>query len=528
MKVLRMKFVKVRGNPNILKMECEVVEKPFTWVMQNKVMTCSDSVDPGPIDPDAIPLAMFENWKEFGVSTDKRSDIIPASVDLNAHEGANNELRLYGTMRLIETIDRNDFQPEDVGLKGFLQMLLKTIYVRKSASFENDLMPIAMEELRIWDKESIFGFVASVLGKKVNNVSVADVAHVVNVITGKQIDIDEKGFNLLQVAQELPTEVAAANKPDEFFSAAFPCEIMEYDIVKDYLVDADDDFYFGKGAQHPRFWGINGPGNVLWRAEIQSSKTGGEAHVEWGPVAGTLFERAAESKKKLFGTDNADIPFTTPLKGCSVLDAGLYPISPRNFNTGIRYMASTQKLTPYKVTLTSVDLKTLEDEIHRYPIARLCNDPTYDDVKAELIKIYTNDLSAIDNSIGDKHFMIFRNFGVLANTPEEVANCAARESEAEKLDTYVMPGKPVNVRGLLMYVWVLMHMTSETLCFKESANDDFTVESAIDYVLDITLNKKKTHNLFLLSCAYSEPFGGHKKGTREVLNLDRGLDFDDL
>lgn len=523
-----MKFVKVRNNPNILKMECEVVEKPFTWVMQNEVMTCSDSMDVGPIDPDAIPLILFENWKEFGVSPDKRSDIIPMNVDLNAHEGANNDLRLYGTINLVESIDRNDFQVGDEGLKGFLQMLLKTIYVRKNASFEHDLMPVAIEELKIWDKESIYHFVANVLGKNVSNVSVADVAHVVHVLTGKDINIDDKGFNILEVAQELTTAVASANKPDEFFSAAFPCEVMEYDIVKSFLVDADDDFYFGRGAKHPKFWGINGPGNVLWRAEIQRSNNVKDVHVEWGPVAGTLYERAIDSKQKLFGTTNNDIPFVTPLASCSVFDTGMYPVTPRNFNTGIRYMASSQKLASYRVTLSPTDLKTIEDDINRYPIARLCSDPSYDDIKNELVRIYNNDLPSIDGLIGEKHFMVFKNFGVLANTPEEVEACSSRESDADKVDAYVMPGKPATVRGMLMYVWTLMHMSSDALCYRAAANDDFTVESAIDYVLDMTLEKKKAHNLFLLSCAYSEPFGGHKKGTREVVNLDRGLEFDDF
>jgi hypothetical protein len=529
MRILQLKFVKIGSNSNFLSMECEVVEKPFTWVIENSVMPCCQDVDVGPIDPDNIPIPLFENWKEFGVSPDDRSEIIPDSIDLNAHDAAIAELRLYGTIKLVESIERNDFQPKDIGLKAFLQTLLKCRYIRSGTSFELDLMSVAKAELKVWDKESIFNFVANVLGKKVNNISLADVAHVIQVLTGKEIKIDDKSFNLLGVAQELPTEVAAKNRPDEFFSAAFPGEIIEYDIVKTMLVDVDGDFYFGKGAKHPKYWGVNGPGNVLWRAEIQRA-TGDskDVHVEWGPIVGTLYERAIESKAKLFGTGDTTIPFHTPLRGCTILDAGLYPISPRTFNTGIRYMTASQSLPVYKTCLTSTDMKTLEDEIQKFPIARLRNDPTEDEIRDELVRIYNNELHGIDQKIADRHFILCKTLGTLADVPEKVSECVGREAGSERIDTYVMPGKPQNVRGLIMYVWTLMHTMSDSLCYRESANDDFTVESAVEYCLEICLRKQKTHNVFMISCAYSEALGIKKTGMREVNNLDRGLRFDSL
>lgn len=526
MRVLKLSFDKINNNKNFLRMKCEVVDKKFTWCISNGVMPICQDVDPGPIDEDAIPGPLFENWKEFGVASGKRSKMIPDQIDLNAHPDAHSDLRLFGTINLIESFNRADFQSEDTGLKAFLQMLLKTNYIRKSARFEEDLLRAARNELKVWTEDSILAFIGSVLGKRPGNISVADVAHVVGSITGNPVDIENVNFELLSIAKLLPTDSAAAHRPDEFFCAAFDGEVMEYDIVKTLIVEADDGFYFGKGAQHPKRWGVTGPGSVMWRAEIsQDVRDPKKAKVEWGPMAGTTYERAIESKRKMFPTGDDSIPFVTNLKDCSVLDSGLYPVSPRDFNTGLRYMSTTQELPIYRTCIVPMDITTLETEINRFAAANLPPDPTDKDLVDQLVKIYNSEVSSIDAILDDRHFLVYTKLTELAVEKEDLADCKDRESGAERLDTFTMPGKPQNVRALIMSVWLLTHMMSDSLAYVAAQNDDFTVESAVQYCLNKALKNKKTSNKFLVSSPYSAPLGKKRKGTREVVGLDRGFSF---
>lgn len=283
MKVLKLSFHSLYGNSNVLVPSCEVVSKPFSWCLKNKVMTICEDMDEGVIEPDSIPAPLFETWNKFGKNANGRSLMIPNMGDLNVRLDINNELRMYGTLPFIETILTDDFQKGDIGLRGFLQTLLNTLYVRKTSSFQTDLMYCAKQALKVWTKDSLFAFMSKLLGKNAGSISVADAAHVVHNLTGKVIDTSAHNFDIMSVASELPVDIVSQKRPDEFFFAAFRKELLEVEVAHDILQDIDGELYFGKNASYPTSWGVSGPEAVLWKATINTGS--GKTVLEWAPMS---------------------------------------------------------------------------------------------------------------------------------------------------------------------------------------------------------------------------------------------------
>lgn len=525
MRVLKINFEPISGCLNFVKAKAEVVEKPFSWVIKHQPMAICQDVDPGSIESDEIPEPIFENWGEYGHSGGK-SDIIPQHVDLNAHAAAHSSLRLYGTIDIVETIYRDEYQIGPTGLKAFLQFLLKTSYITSGCTFENDLLPAAKKQLTVWDKPTTYAFVSRVLGKPASNVSVADVAYVVGSLTGKTIDVTKENFSLLSTMALLSVEEAAKRRPDEFFTAAFVSEVMELDILKSLLVAADDGYYFGKGSKYPKNWGFVGPDNVLWRMDIHRGKSD-TVMVEFGPMAGTMFDRALASKKTLFPECDGEIPFSLPIEKCHIFDSTQYKISPRQFNTGLRYLSSTDNAAQlYKVQLQPTDISELDKDLNRFNGCTLIANPSLEEISKEIVRLYGQLEPAISRTIDKRHYIVFPDLARLAEDAKRVEDCKALENEAERLDMFVLSGKPATVRAILTYVWVLKHMMTESLCYEAADNDDFTVESAVEYCLDICVVKHKPFAMYLLNASYSNALGTKKKVTKDVVGITNGINFD--
>lgn len=523
MRVIKFNPVPVKNSHKFMRLEAEVVDRPLIWCIKNSVMPIPDDIDPGPIEADNIPAPLFDNWKSFGQGANGRSAMLPSAIDLNVHHAAHSELRLYGTINMIEYLDGQEFEKADVGLRGFLQMLLMTNYVKASCSFD-DLISDAEASLKVWDKDAIYAFIAKVLGKNATAVTVADVAQVVHVLTGETIDISKENFDIMNVVQYLTTAVAIEERPDEFFTAAYPQEIMEYEIMTSIVAIGDDEaLYFGRGAKFTPNWGVTGPESVRWKAIISTANN----KVQFAPMAGTMFDRALASKQKMFPGCNDTIPFTLSLDDKNVMDVlsgDKYRIDTADFNTGVRYMTVRQELPIYKVTLVPVEAEKIVDELSRIASVNMPQDPTIQDVVDAFVKLYKAEEKGIDAAFDDKHFMVFDTLEGMASG-ELGEDLVSKAVNADRVDNFTLVGNPQNVRAIVQYIWVLMHMMTDSLCYRAAANDDFTVESAVEYALNLCLKSKKTISKYLMTCAYSDGFGRATMGTREVVDMDKGIDF---
>jgi hypothetical protein len=139
----------------------------------------------------------------------------------------------------------------------------------------------------------------------------------------------------------------------------------------------------------------------------------------------------------------------------------------------------------YKVTLPPTDIKELDADLNRFHGCALVPDSNVEDISKEIIRLYNQLEPTISKTIDKRHYIVFDGLAKLAEIPDKISTCKDMENEAERLDIYTLPGNPATVRAILNYVWVLKHMMTDSLCYQAADNDDFTIDSAVEYCLDI-------------------------------------------
>lgn len=522
MKVIEFIPEPVAGMPRICRLKAEVASKPFSWFMGNQIMAVPEEVDAGPIDPMAIPKEIGENWDHYGENVG-RSAAIPAFVDLESSAAANRNLRVYGTITMVETVEREHFQSAEKGLLGFVQFLLRTMYIDSTTSVKGDLLPAAKATLTEWDEEHMYAFTGALIRKKKDAVTVEDVAQVVQVLTGTVIKLDEKNFSLKEVVKLLPVDKAASMRPDEFVMAAFPTEFMEIGNLALLLSHVDGKYYISiPEKKWPKNWVVQGPEGVKWCFSCSNATT-----LTWGPEEGTLYERALSSKLKMFPNTGEDIPFQTPLENNIVLDSGAFDIAPGKIRVGVRFLAVNQDMRIYRSTVAPVDVPTLVMELRTGWGSSLKDDSKIEEVAREIEDLYRKTAPTITANMGDRHFMVHEgDLHALAATIGDLERVHEIEkaSKTERVEHYLLPNKPQNVRGILVYMWIMKHLMADSLCYAKAENDDFAIDALTEHVLDTMLIQKKTKSVFLITCSYSGTLGAKALQTVAVT----GQTLDDM
>lgn len=520
MKVIKITFKPTPGAHFISRAEAEVVEKPFSWVIKNKVYSLPDTIDTGSIDENNIPIALFDNWLSFG-HDDKKSSLIPSDADFFMDGNANSELRMFGTINMIDSLRREDFEAAEKGICGYLQMLLKTYYISPRVSFDR-LVKLAQKTLSSWDEISLKSFCANVCGKTLNNVSLQDIVYVVNTIMKTEHTLEGMGFTIENIYDKLPLDKACEEKPDEFFCAAFPSEFLELAIAKSLLVYVDNSYYFGSCSSYPQSWKVTGDGGVKWLAKINiDHKRPEEATVDWAPMAGTLFSRAIDSKNNMnFATKDEAIPFRTSLSNCEPLDSDRYLKEPGDFKTGLRYLSVDQDLEICSLTVPAISWNDLGKSISSYGMdntspATMCNG---------LVNLYARYLPDIELVMGNRHFIGFsNNLSQLKDKEEDVEEIKYIEKDSSNLvnlPRYMLGGVDSNIRSILCMAWVYLHTDSDTICSSNITNSYYTIQSVIAYITNISCTKSKVIRHYLINCIYSDRFNRAKVKSQDVVGLN--------
>lgn len=515
MKVLKFELKEVAGSVHLYSLEASVVEKSFKWVVENQAYIIPDDVDPGPIDADLIPSPLSETWGFYG-RHGMHSKVIPRHIDLDSHEKANTSIRTFGTLNMVEDINREDFDIESDGVLAYMQLLMKTKYIPRLSDLDRDLVPIAKKVTKEWNEEVINRFTSNVLMKSESNISLADIAHVVEKLSGKTIDLPEEDFNTLRVANYLSIDKAAQEAPDEFFSAVFPAELMEIEILKELLITADGGLYFCEQLEFPRDWKLSGPNRVKWRLRI------GEGDVSWATMAGTMITDALKSKEVLFPDLDGDIPFSTPVEQLKIVDERKMFCEPGSFVTGIRYLAGNREMEILKISISRQSYHEISKEISTWQGGKYSKvDADRDSIVESLEEIYLDNEAGIEEFIKDRHFIVLT--GGLPEISDQKSEYDLRyyedSSEVVRLGTYVFPGEPGWLRDFLLMTWVVKHMESDSICYSKADNADFTVRSLIEYLVPSD-SGLSLPSVILVNCAYSK-----KVSKRQSKLRDAELDF---
>jgi len=369
-----------------------------------------------------------------------------------------------------------------------------------------------------------------VLAKNIASVSLGDIAQVIGSLTGTKIDESEKDFNLEKVLENFPVEVAADKRPDEFFTAAIGAEIMEAHVLKSLLVDTEEGLFFAADVEWSDHWTLKGPEGVQWQVEIhRRGWTAGGTALSFAPAAGTLYDRALSSKRKMLPLAvDAVVPFSLVSTECTTaVDSGAFEMSPGKIPTGIRFLSTDCSLPIYRVSVPSTDYRTLERELRGQNI-KLPPTPNSTDIENGIGTLYAQMEKQITAAMSDKCFMVFE--GSLDSLAKEPDNLTAMKNLVNSdrvmaMDPHLLPGVLSNVRSLVVYAWVLKHIQSDTVCCASGENDTYSVASAIEYSLRVGVEGKKPKPIYLVASSYSEPFQGRKVRGADLAGSGISPDF---
>lgn len=529
MKTLKFNIVYPSGSVSLGNIEAVIEEVDIIKSVKDRLFLIKSPLSSGDIvDKNDIKIEFDEE------DTSSPSNFIP-SVDMEFSKENNRPLRMFGTLEFVESVKPDQFTVKRgagiIPLKAFVQFICNLNVVSSTASFKKDLLPLAKKNFKSWDKALLNRFASRVFNKSESGITSQDIARLYNNVTGKDIVLLEKNYDINLFIKDFSYDDAAKKYPDELFTAIFPGEFIEYSNLYKILTCINESLYITNiiNKTYNLCYTCEKTG-IKWALALTSIKEYNPTSTEYeekhyismAPKIGTLHKRAQDSLS-IFGIDEKEIPFNIEYDKF-IAAIPLHRISNEYFETGVKYTSSIPCLPYVSISLPQLELDKIANALNEEPNIMISNPEDESEVIKGLVSAYSKVCPKIDTNMSDRHFIVLTE-SEAEKMSDVSADLKSKFDGAYTIVSYLSPSvRNSSLKTILAYAYILKHMNAEFMFYKNAVNDDFDNESLFHYIISLMSQIKKKNTLYFIPCYSSDVFGKIRTATIDA-KMDQKLDL---